>query len=295
MANNDSKPAFIDWATLIFLMFVWGSSFIFIKRGLDSFSHYQVGALRVGLSFVVLIPFAVSRLKRIHKEDIKYFILAGILGNGLPAFLFAKAQTGIESFMAGILNSLTPLFTLLVGILLFNIKARWFNIVGVFVGLVGAVGLLIASSNGDFVINSYYSLAVVAATICYAFNMNIIKQFLTKYDTVTIVSIAFLFIGIPAIIYVFSMSDFIFVMQNDPDAWKSLGYITILAFFGTSLAVILNVRVIKRTSAVFASSVTYLMPLVSILWGILDGEAFLAIFMLWIVIILGGVYMANRR
>ncbi|MFO8068032.1 MAG: DMT family transporter [Bacteroidales bacterium] len=295
MANTDNKPALIDWLTLIFLMFVWGSSFIFIKKGLIAFSPLQVGALRVGLSFIVLLPFTISRLKRVEKGDIKFFILAGLLGNGIPAFLFAIAQTRLDSFMAGILNSLTPVFTLVVGILFFGIRARWFNILGVFIGLIGAVGLLWSSSNGNISLNIFYSLAVIAATICYAFNMNIVKRFLSKYDTVTIVSVAFLFIGIPALIFIFTFTDFLMVMQAGNQSWISLGYIVILAFVGTSLAVILNVRIIKRTSAVFASSVTYLMPLVSIMWGVLDGEAFLLIFILWIIVILGGVYMANRR
>jgi drug/metabolite transporter (DMT)-like permease len=293
--STDNRPKFIDWATLIFLTLVWGSSFIFIKRGLEAFSPLQVGALRVSLSFLILSPFAILRLKKVKKKDLKIFIIAGLLGNGIPAFLFAIAQTRIDSFMAGILNSLTPLFTLIVGILFFSTRARWFNIVGVFIGLIGAVGLLWSNSNGNLALNSFYSLAVIAATICYALNMNIIKAFLSDYDTLTIVSIAFLFIGIPSLFFVLTFTDFLNVMQTGRSAWISLGYIVVLSFVGTSLAVILNVGIIKRTSAVFASSVTYLMPIIAILWGILDGESFMLIFILWIAIVLGGVYMANRR
>lgn len=293
--TTDNKPAFKDWATLIFLMLVWGSSFIFVKRGLDVFSHLQVGGLRISLSFIVLIPFAIKRIKRVDKKDIKFFILVGLLGNGIPAFMFAKAQTGLDSYMAGILNSLTPLFTLVVGILFFGVRTRWFNVAGVIIGLIGAIGLLWSSSGGDISLNLFYSLAVIIATICYALNMNIVKRFLRKYDAVTITSVAFIFIGVPAIVFILAFTDFISRMETGTDAWISLGYVGILSFVGTSLAVILLNKLIKRTSAVFASSVTYLMPIIAILWGVLDGEIFLAVFSVWIAVILGGVYMANRR
>ncbi|MBS4012547.1 MAG: DMT family transporter [Bacteroidetes bacterium] len=293
--NTDNRPKFVDWATLIFLTFVWGSSFIFIKRGLVAFSPLQVGALRVALSSLVLLPFAISKIKNVKRKDLKIFFIAGLLGNGIPAFLFAIAQTRLDSLMAGILNSLTPVFTLVVGVAFFSLRARWFNILGIIIGLLGAIGLLWSSSNGNLVLNSFYSLAIIAATIMYALNMNIIKEFLSKYDTLTIVSIAFLFIGLPAAIFLFGFTDFVFIMKTHSYAFSSLGFIILLSFIGTSLAVILNVRVIKRTTAVFASSVTYLMPIIAILWGILDGENFLLIFLLWIAVILAGVYMANRR
>ncbi len=293
--NTDNRPKFIDWATLIFLTFVWGSSFIFIKRGLVAFSPLQVGALRVALSSLVLLPFAISKIKNVKRKDLKIFFIAGLLGNGIPAFLFAIAQTRLDSLMAGILNSLTPVFTLIVGVAFFSLRARWFNILGIIIGLLGAIGLLWSSSNGNLVVNSFYSLAIIAATIMYALNMNIIKEFLSKYDTLTIVSIAFLFIGLPAAIFLLAFTDFIFIMQTHNYAFSSFGFVVVLSFVGTSFAVILNVKVIKRTTAVFASSVTYLMPIIAILWGILDGENFLLIFLLWIAIILAGVYMANRR
>ena len=293
--TTEYKPAFIDWATLIFLMLVWGSSFIFVKRGLEVFTHLQVGGLRIALSFFVLIPFAIRRFKRVDKSDLKFFILAGLLGNGIPAFMFAKAQTGLDSYMAGILNSLTPLFTLVIGILFFDVRGRWFNITGVIIGLIGATGLLWSSSEGNLTLNFYYSLAVIVATVCYALNMNIVKKFLRKYDAVTITSVAFIFIGVPAILYILFLTDFVSRMNSGTEAWISLGYVSILSFVGTSLAVILLNKLIKRTSAVFASSVTYLMPVIAILWGVLDGEVFLAVFAAWIAVILGGVYMANRR
>lgn len=292
--QEENKPVLLNWLMLFALMLIWGSSFILIKRGLEVFSNLQVGALRVGLSFLFLLPLAITRIWRVKRQDLKYFFWAGFLGNGLPAFLFAKAQTGLDSLMAGILNSLTPVFTLVVGLLFFSIKTKAANITGVVVGLIGAIGLLYASSEGNPMFSPWYALMVIAATLGYAMNMNILKHFLKQYDSLTITSVAFVFIGIPSLIFLLAGTDFLSLMATEPRALKGLGYILILSLVGTSLAMIAHNWLIKRTSALFASSVTYLMPVVSILWGVWDGEKFLGIFLLWIAVILAGVYMANR-
>ncbi len=292
--KEERKPVFADWLVLITLMFVWGSSFILIKRGLVVFDNLQVGALRVSISFLALLPFALRRISRVNLKNIHLFIFAGVTGNALPAFLFATAQMKLDSFMAGILNSLTPLFTLLLGVWLFGRKTHFLNVIGVILGFAGAAGLLYAAGGGDLRLNLVPSLLVVLATICYATNMNFVKNYLTGYDPVTIAAIAFVFIGIPSVIYVGFYTDFWSRLHNVDGAWASLGYIALLSVFGTALAVISYFWLIKRTSALFASSVTYLMPIVSILWGIFDGEPFLIVFMFWITFILGGVYLANK-
>jgi drug/metabolite transporter (DMT)-like permease len=292
--RNENKPDLLDWSVLIALMLIWGSSFILIKKGLLSFDNLQVGALRVSISFFALMPFAVFRLRKLKMRNFHLFLIAGLLGNALPAFLFAKAQTGMDSLMAGILNSLTPLFTLLLGVWFFGRKTHWLNVMGVFIGFIGAAGLLYVAGGGSFTVSILPALFVILATICYAVQMNFIKNYLTGYDPITIASLAFVFIGIPAVAYLFLFSDFLFRMTHVPGSWQGLGYIAILSVLGTAIAIIANFWLIKRTSALFASSVTYLMPMVSIAWGILDGEPFLVIFTLWIAVILLGVYMANR-
>ncbi len=289
---NEPKP--IHWLALVLLVLVWGSSFILIKRGLVSFSSMEVGALRIAISFLALSPFVWKHLRKVPRSKLIYFILAGIIGNGLPPFLFAKAQTVIDSYMAGVLNSLTPLFTLLIGVIFFGIRTRWLNVMGVIIGLGGAVGLLTAS-NGAQLNNIWYGLFAVAAAVCYATNMNLIKQYLSDFNAITITSVVFFLIGIPSVIYLFAGTDFVTTMTNDPKAWSSLGYIAILAILGTAIAMIIHNWLIKQTTALFTSTVTYMMPLVSILWGVADGESFLLTYLLWIVLILIGVYMANRR
>lgn len=292
--QEENKPVLLDWAVLIALMLIWGSSFILIKRGLVSFDNLQVGALRVAISFLALLPFALYRLTKIKKKNFHLFLIAGLMGNALPAFLFARAQMELDSFMAGILNSLTPLFTLLFGVWFFGRRTFFLNVLGVVVGFLGAAGLLYAAGEGALNMNIRPAFYVILATICYAVQMNFIKNYLTGYDPITIASLAFVFIGVPAMIYVSFFTDFFYRMSHVQGSWESLGYIVILSVLGTALAIIANFWLIKRTSALFASSVTYLMPIISIVWGIADGEPFLVSFFFWISIILAGVYVANR-
>ncbi len=221
--------------------------------------------------------------------------MAGIIGNGIPPFLFAKAQTVIDSYLAGVLNSLTPLFTLLAGLLFFGTKTRWLNVLGVVVGLIGAIGLLTFVHDPELGNGIWYGLLVVIAAFCYALNMNIIKTYLVEYDALTITSVVFFIIGWPALIFLFVGTGFVSTMATHSESWKSFGYIAILAIFGTAASMVLANWLIKRTSALFASTVTYLMPVVSILWGIADGESFMLIYMFWIIMILIGVYLANRQ
>jgi len=293
--SNDNKPVFADWLALLALTLVWGSSFILIKKALVSFTSLEVGALRISISFLVLLPFAVKRLKRVPHNTLAWFILVGILGSGIPPFLFAKAQTVIDSYLAGVLNSLTPLFTLAAGLLFFGLRTRWMNVMGVVIGLVGAIGLLTKVHDPELGNGIWYGLLVVAATMCYAFNMNIIKKHLSGFDAITIASVAFVFIGVPACIFLFSGTGFLPKVTTDPQSWVSLGYVAILAVVGTAMSIVLHNWLIKRTSALFASTVTYTMPIVSIFWGTADGESFLLVYLFWIAAILLGVYLANRR
>jgi drug/metabolite transporter (DMT)-like permease len=292
--QSDNKPVWLDWLALILLMLVWGSSFILIKKSLLSFSSWEVGLLRISISFLALLPFVIRSVRKIPKNKLVFFLIAGLIGNGLPPFLFAKAQTVIDSYMAGVLNSLTPLFTLGAGILFFGTRTRWLNVTGVIIGLAGAVGLLSAVNDPLTNNNLWYGLYAVGGAICYAFNMNIIKRFLYGFDALTITSVVFTFVGVPALLLLLTTTGFIHTMQIDPLAWRSLGYLAILAVFGTALAMIIHNWLIRRTSALFAASVTYMMPVVSIMWGIADGESFLLYYLLWITLILTGVYLANR-
>ncbi len=292
--TTEGKPGIKDWLALVLLMLIWGSSFILIKKGLVAFNSVEVGALRISISFLVLSPLALTRFSRVPRRRLIYFVMVGIIGNGLPPFLFAQAQTVIDSYMAGVLNSLTPLFTLLVGISFFGTRTRWVNVVGVVVGLLGAIGLLTATNDPRLGNGMWYGLFAVAGAICYAVNMNIIKTYLKDFDALTITSVVFTIIGIPALLLLFLGTSFLDTMATHPEATNSLGFIAILAIVGTAMSMIVHNWLIRRTSALFAASVTYMMPIVSIFWGVIDGETFLFFFLIWIAMILAGVYLANQ-
>lgn len=292
---NPANQPLVAWLILAGLVLTWGSSFILIKRALIHYSALEVGALRVAITFLFLLPFALPRLKKVAKKDFWWLALAGIVGNFFPAFLFAAAQKGIDSSTAGLLNSLTPLFTLIVGLIIFKIQVKKIQVVGVLVGLSGALGLVNSSGGHDFSFNITYALMVVLATIFYAINVNLIKAKLGHIKSITITAMTFFIVGIPAIVILFGATDFTHKLANEPGAWVGLGYLAILAIVGTGLAMMGFNMLIKMTTPIFASSVTYLIPVVALLWGIIDGEFFDPSFLIWIGLIIGGVLLVNKN
>lgn len=278
---------------LVFLALIWGSSFILMKKGLNSFTYMQVAAFRMAISFFLLIPFIAKRIKRVKSKHILPLVINGIIGYGIPAFLFTKAQTNVSSSIAGVLNSLTPLFALIVGYIIFKVKFSWQNTAGITLGLVGATILIIYQPEQNFEITNLYPLLIVMATICYAFAINVVKEKLADLDGLTIAAISFFFIGPFCTIYLF-FSDYTFALSQ-PDLVKNFSYIFLLALFSSVIAIILFNYLIKFTTALFASSVTYVIPVVAILWGVLDGESILDIQYLAISIILIGVYLVNKK
>ena len=285
----------MTWGILAGLALVWGTSFILIKKGLESFSSTEVGALRISITFLVLSPFALNKLKSLSKYEWKFLALNGIIGSGFPAFLFAKAQTGIDSSLAGILNSLTPLFTLIVGTLFFSYKSKWFNIAGVLIGLTGAVGLISISGSRGFEFNFQYAVYIIFATICYAINVNIVKYKLPDLNALTITVMSFFIIGIPVITYLLVFTDFLHQVITEPSSLKGLGYVAILSIVGTGIALIAFNKLVKVASPVFAASVTYLIPIVAVSWGMIDGEIISPFSYLWMALILLGVFLVNKK
>jgi drug/metabolite transporter (DMT)-like permease len=282
------------WIILLGLSSVWGSSFILMKRGLDAFSFEQVAALRLFLAFIFLAIVGRQFFKAIPKDKLWPLFLTGIIGNGIPAFLFTKSETFLDSGIVGILNVLTPLFTLFIGLFFYQMKVTLINYVGIAIGIIGTMYLLfpdIQELNEKVLL---YSLMVIGATVCYGWSTNIIKANLHELNSVQITTIAFTFIGPWAGIYLFS-GDFIEVMQTHPKAWASLGYTAILAIIGSALSVIAFNKLIKMRGALFATSCTYIIPIVAILWGVFDNEMITTHHLGGFLIILGGVYLVNKR
>ncbi len=291
--NPDKAKGVFPWLLLLMLVITWGSSFILIKRGLTAFSPLQVGVLRIGIAALVLLPLAIRQIKRFPVNKWKYIVASGVIGNLIPAYLFARAETGIDSMLAGVLNSMAPLFTMVLAVMLFRLKVHATNVAGVIMGLVGAFGLIAVSGDNSFVFNFKYGVLVLIATVCYAININLVKQYLQDVPSLLITVFAFMTIGLLSWGLLFSATDFTHRIKEHPEAWNSMGYILVLAILGTAVAMMLFYRLIQLTNAVFASSVTYLMPVMAVFWGVLDGEPFGASYILWIALILAGVFLTN--
>lgn len=290
MEKNQSS---LKWILIIALALVWGSSFILMKKALVDFLPGQVASIRIFFSFLFIIPFAWHKLKTIRHNQWKYMAGTGLLGNGIPAFLFSFAQTKIPSFLAGMLNSLTPLFTMLLGYMVFRSKQGWIRVMGVLTGLGGAIWLIMLSADGKVENVTWYPLLVVLATLCYAASVNIIRHKLHDADSMLIAAGALTSVGPILGIYLFT-TNFVERLTTIPGAWISFAFVLILALFGTTLSLIVFNRLIKISGALFASSVTYLIPIVAMLWGLFDGEALGLLHVAALVAVLGGVYMISR-
>lgn len=282
-----------NYASLAFLALIWGSSFILMKRGLEVFDFMEVAALRIVIAFVSLIPFLPQAFKLVKPKHYFPIVISALLGNGIPAFLFTKAQTELDSSLVGTLNGTVPLFTLILGVYFFSAKPSKANILGIFMGLLGIVFLAFSTLKDGFAFNGYIFL-VVLATIFYATSINVIKKYLQDLNPASIAALAFLIIGPIAAVYLFNTS-FLYQLQTQPDGYKALGYIALLSVLGTSMAAIIFNRLLNRSSAIFTSSITYLIPIVAIFWGVLDGEIITSYHVLGSVIILSGVYLVNKK
>ncbi len=291
LMENLLKKKFWQWTALFILALIWGSSFILMKRGLESFSNSQVASIRIFASFMFFSPFFLKNLKFINRKNLKSLLIVGFLGSAIPAFLFTKAQTVIDSSLAGMLNSLTPMFTLIIGWLFYKSEINIRKITGILLGLTGAAGLIY---NGSNIFNSIdiHSLLIVLATIFYGITANEIKTNLKEMDGARITMLGFFFAGPFAGVYL------LFSKFPDPgidkNVYANLGFVLILALFGTVLALILFNNLIKHTPILFSVSVTYLIPIIAIMWGINDGEVITLVDLLWIGIILLGVFIINK-
>lgn len=263
-----------------------------MKKGLESYSNMQVAAFRIFFSFIFLLPFTLRHIRVIRRDNIRSLLIVGLIGFAIPAFLFTKAQTRIDSSLAGILNSLTPLFTLIAGILLYRKRTRWINIIGLLTGLLGAVALILEGNLEVLKRFNTFALFVVVATLCYGINVNEVKYKLDSLSSLQITSLAFLFTG--PLAGIFLLFTDLSPAAKTPDYLMNLGYIAILALFSSVIAVLAFNHLIKHTSPLFASSVTYIIPFFAILWGIADGERVSLLQFLWIGVILLGVYLVNK-
>jgi len=282
------RDKLINWSILILLSLIWGTSFILMKKGLRSFDSLQIASLRIFISYIFLLPVAIANIRKIKRDNLLSLIIIGLIGNALPAFLYPFAQRRIDSSIAGMLNALTPLFTLLIGILLYSRKTRWRQVAGILIGLAGAAGLLYRDSFSF----DPLGLLIVLATFFYGISSNQVTL-IKNLNGVVITSLAFFIIG-PLAGVSLLISDFGPALETEN--WlRNFGFISILSIFGSGIALGLFNILILRTSPVYAVSVTYLAPIVSTLWGFADGENITLFMIISVICILAGVYLTIKR
>ncbi|MEL1255835.1 EamA family transporter [Flavobacterium sp. DGU38] len=283
----------LKWFYLLLLSLIWGSSFILIKRGLVGLTAIQVGSLRIIFAGLFLLVVGFSSLKKISLRQWKFVALTSFFGTFIPAFFFAIAETQVDSSIVAILNSLTPLNTLVLGIIFFGIQFQKRQVLGVFIGLIGCLLLVLNGSSSQSGQNYYYLILVVIATLCYAINVNLIKKYLSDLNSLSITTGNFAVLFLPALL-ILSTTDFTQKIDLETTQYSVL-FVMILGVLGTGIANVLFFKLIQMSSPVFATSVTYLIPIVAFFWGLLDNEMLTPIQFFGAFVILIGVYLSAKK
>lgn len=283
------------WILLTILALTWGSSFILIKKSLITFTPIQIGSVRVAVSGLILLPFSLKVFRKVDGKTIRWMILAGAMGNFIPMYLFPLAQTHVASSMAGILDSLVPVFVLILGYIFFRINSSILQWMGIALGFSGAALLMRVPGADSNQTHAGFALLVVLATLCYAGSALIVSRKFRHVSAVHLSAAIYAMWMIPAVL-IFLLSDLgNLKAENVHSLWSGIGFLGILSVMGTALAMLLYYKLIQITSAVFASTVTYLIPLVSIFWGLMEGEPFTLWHAAGGLLILTGIYMVQEK
>lgn len=282
------------WILFLLLSFIWGSSFILMKTGMVSLTAWQVASLRIFISGLVLLPMAMKNFRKIPSSKLFLVFLSGALGSLFPAYLFCLAEQRIDSALAGALNAMTPVFTLISGILFFGLVAERRKITGILIACSGTLFLYLSKYGFNSNMEFGYLIFILMATLCYGINVNLVQRYLKGMNSIDIVSVALGLCAVPALILLVFTGFFNMDFTNGP-LMKSVGYSLILGALGTSAASILFYRLIKQAGPVFASTVTYGIPFVALGWGFVYGENIVWLQILGLIVILAGVYLANTN
>ncbi|MDB2385030.1 DMT family transporter [Polaribacter sp.] len=289
MSNEQKK-----WVYLTILALVWGSSFILMKKALIGITPIQLGALRIIFTGIFLLSTSFSSIKTIQKKHWKFILCTALVASFFPVFLFAYSVNEIDSAVVSILNCFTPFNTLLLGATLFGFTFRKIQLVGILIGLVGSIVLILNGATVNEEQNYWYSLFIIIASVGYALNVNMVKKYLYDLQPRAIVTGNFLLIILPALVVLY-FTGFFSTFEYNEKGYSALGYVFILAVFGTAIAKIIYNKLVQLATPVFSSSVTYLIPIVAIFWGVLDGEELNNVQIIGGLIILVGVFLVNKK
>lgn len=290
---RSGQARLLNWGIFVVLSFIWGSSFILMKEGMTALSAYQVAAIRMASAGILMLPMAIKQMKQLPKNKMGYAVLSGVLGSFFPAFLFCIAQTRIDSALAGILNALTPISVITIGVLFFKSKVTRMQFAGVIIGFIGLCLLFLNKGKIDLTYISY-SLLVFLATISYGLNVNMVNRHLHDVPSMHIATFAFVSLLVPALI-ILAATGYFSLPLGSPDVLWATGASAILGIFGTAIATVLFYVMLKNAGTVFSSMVTYGIPFVAIFWGVLAGETITLMQIACLGIILGGVYVARKN
>lgn len=293
MHKESTHKSFFAWALLASLGLAWGSSYILMKKGVQVFSATEVAGLRIFSAGVFLLPWSLPQLRQLNWAHYALLLLVGLLESLLPAFLFAQAQTQLDSSLNGVLSSVTPVFTLLVSSIWFRQPIAKNEFWGALLGLVGTALLVLASKSVVGTVN-YYIFLPLLACFCYGLNANLVKYYLQGLDTTTITSVFLLLVGVVAGVGLFTQTNFLTKLQTVEGAYTAAGYVLLLGALGSAIGQLLFVGLIKRTSPVFANMVSFIIPIVALGWGLLDGEVLLGGHYVGIGTILAGMYLVRK-
>ena len=265
------NPEKEKWVLLVLLSVIWGSSFILIKKSLEHFNPYEVGALRVLIAGIILLPLAILNIRKFPKKNLKWLILAAVTGNFIPMFLFPIAETEVSSSIAGIINSMMPIFVIIVGALLWKFQTTKRQVIGVIISFTGACILAFSGGEGgEFKLIPI--LLLLLATLFYAISTTTVKSKLSDVPAKILSAFVFSFVLILPSLIALVFAGFFNNLQVNSGLWEGLGFVSLLSIFGTGLAMMLNYKLLSVSTPLFASTVTLLMPVVAIIWGLLDGE-----------------------
>ncbi len=283
------------WVLLLVLTLIWGSSFILIKKSLDYFSPYQVGGLRVLIAGILMFPLAWKGIKQFPRKRLKWLVLAAFTGNFIPMFLFPIAETQVSSSIAGIINSMMPIFVIIVGGLVWKFPTNKNQIIGVLISFVGACIIAMQGSESGGV-KIVPILLLLLATLLYAISTTTVKAKLNEVPSKLLSGYVFSFVlFLPSLISLVFSGFFQRVDFESAEFWKGIGFVSLLAIFGTGLAMMLNYRLLSISTPLFASTTTLLMPIVAVLWGLLDGEKLSVLQILGAAIIIAGLIFLRKK
>jgi drug/metabolite transporter (DMT)-like permease len=287
--QNDAS--LLKWVYLLLLSLIWGSSFILIKKGLTGFGYFEAATIRLMSAGLIFLPFGIGNFKKIPREKLGFVALTALLGMFLPAYLFCMAQVKVQSAVAAMLNGLTPVFTFVFSILIFKIAYKANQIIGLLLGLVCAILLAVERSNSAITFNLHAGL-IILATLFYGYNINMIKQRLSDIPAFVMSTVTVSFAGLLAFFVAFlpNLSNY----HPSQIQWMPLVALMTLGIFGTAIAQLFQYKLIKETSALFASSTTYIIPVVAVCWGMVDGEQFHLIHALSVAGILAAVVLIRK-